>query len=222
MIAQNLLDKNIKFLSPSDTVRTALEKMDEQDVEALPVSGEEGEKLLGLVRKETLQEIEDPTTTLENLDWEKTPHVNERQHLFEAARQMYHFNVWLVPVVDDDNHIKGLINKKSLQSAVGEMLNLGEYGSVITVEMVEKDYTLSEVVQLIETEGAKILGLTVETPSEHTDYYRISLKLNVKDVSRVVSALRRYDYLVTSETWDDVFDSDMQERAGEVIHFLDM
>ena len=224
MITKELLDNSIQALDPSTTVESALKRMKEEEYNALPITGEQGKKLLGFVHKEALEK-KTPAESgkqLNELEWEEIPGVTERQHLFEAARLMYHYNVMLLPVLDDNEQVKGYIIKRYLQAAINGMLNLGEYGSVITVEMMEKDYSLSQIVQLIETEGGKILGLTVETPGDQTNYFRVSIKLNIKDVTRVVAALRRYDYLVTSETWSEVLESDMQDRVGELLHFLDM
>lgn len=224
MINKKILDTNIQPLQPSTTVERALKRMTDEQFNALPIVDKQGKKLLGLIRKSSLGDTVDTDAkkSLKEYEWESISGVTERQHVFEAARHIYHYDVMIIPVVDDDENIKGFITKRDLQAAISGMLNLGEYGSVITVEMIENDYSLSELVQLIETEGAKVLGLTVETPGDETNYFRVSIKLNVRDVTRVVAALRRYEYLVTSETWSEFFESDMQDRAGELLHFLDM
>jgi ACT domain-containing protein len=102
------------------------------------------------------------------------------------------------------------------------MLNLSEYGSIITIELGERDFMLSEIVNLIESEGGKILGLTVETPERADDTIRVSVKLSVKEINRIVATLRRYDYLVSTETRDETVDVDMRSRASELMHYLDI
>jgi hypothetical protein len=90
------------------------------------------------------------------------------------------------------------------------------------VRLNHQDFTLSEVVQLIEAEGGKILGITVETPNAEKKQYEVSIKLNLQDVSRVASALRRYGYTILTEAESESTNIDLETRADELLKFMDM
>ena len=222
MIVKELIHTEIHSIASDQPASEALNQINNYNVSGLPVFDIETGLLLGLLTQEEAENVS-PATPVGQLALEKSHFIYERQHIFVAARIMFQYEDRILPVLDEeDKRVKGLICKKDVQAAISTMLNLAEQGSVIAVEMRQRDFSLSEVVQLIETEGAKILGLTVETSGEIEGDIRVSIKLNVKDVSRVTAALRRYEYIVTSETRDEAHDMDMQARAGELLHFLDM
>ena len=124
----------------------------------------------------------------------------------------------LLPVVDEEWTFLGILTKEQVLESLSRMLNLAEFGSVITVEIERIDFSISEIVQIIETEGAKILGVTVETEQK----FEVSFKLNLKDVSRVVAGLRRYEYQVLAQSESTVFGEDLEHRADELLKYIDM
>ena len=225
MLSHQLLEHDVPILKASDTARQAMDVLNDMDVNIMPVIEPRTRKLVGLVHKKTFDTInfEDYSTKkLCDLDLQDPLKVFARQHLFEAVRLMLQHELCLIPVVDQEMTYLGLLRKEKVLEVLSHMLNLAEYGSVITVELAERDYTLSELVQLIEVEEANILGITVEVPANEEDTYSVSFKLNVEDLSRVTSALRRYGYVISSETEDQNYNIDFEERAGELLNYLDM
>lgn len=105
---------------------------------------------------------------------------------------------------------------------MGDIFNLSSYGSVITIELAQIDYTLSEIVRIIETENAKILGIAVQQPNEVLDSIRVSIKLNLEDSSVVSAALRRFDYVIVSEESSENMENNFSDRADELIRYLDI
>lgn len=225
MLSHQLIEHDAPILKASDTASHAMEVLNDMAVSVLPVIEPRTRKLVGLVHKKTFEILDgdiDNTKKLSQYDLQEPLKVYARQHLFEAVRLMLQHEICLIPVVDKEMTYLGLLRKEKVLEVLSHMLNLAKYGSVITVEMAERDYTLSELVQLIEVEEAKILGITVEVPTDENDTYSVSVKLNVEDVSRVSSALRRYGYVISSETEDQTYNVDFEERADELLNYLDM
>jgi len=223
MLSHQLIEHDAPILKASDTARHARDMLHEMEVSVLPVIEPRTRKLVGLVHKKTFETLNiDNTKKLCELDLQEPLKVFAGQHLFEAVRLMLQHEICLIPVVDNEMTYLGLLRKQKVLEVLSHMLNLAEYGSVITIEIAERDYTLSELVQLIEVEKAKILGITVEAPSDENDTFSVSVKLNVEDISRVTSALRRYGYVISSETMDQTYNVDFEERADELLNYLDM
>lgn len=222
MLASRFINKKISPLRADDTITHAIDVMDEHDIGNLPVVNKTTEKLIGQIKRENLEAIEDKSAHISTVDLGEAIKVFERQHVFEAVRLMLKYEIRLLPVVDDDMTYKGVICKKEVLEALTRLLNLSELGSIITIEMERRDYTLSEIVQLIENEGVKILGIAVETPSAQDDRFKVSIKLNRQDIANVSSALRRYGYDIITETHSDVLEIDYEARAGELLRYLDM
>lgn len=222
MLSLQLAQPDKPVLTSSDTFEHAFDLFEELDTHNLPVIEPTTFKLVGYVNKEELEAWEGDADSLSDFPLNEPAKVYDRQHVFEAARLMLQHEFRVIPVVDHQLTYLGLICKRQVLESLSDMLNLSEHGSVITVEMVERDYTLSEIVQLIEVEGAKILGLAVETPDSDQTRFRVSVKLNLEDSTRVSAALRRYGYTISSETVNESAQYDLEERADELLKYLEI
>lgn len=221
MIVKNLIKTDIKPLRTDQALSEAMQIMKDLNVKCLPVVDQATGKLIGQIERSDLKSS-DQQGPLDRLELADPVKVAASQHIFEAVRLMLQFELHLIPAVDSEQEYKGVVHKQDVLDKLTNMLNLAEYGTIITIELEERDFTLSEIVQLIEVEGAKILGLAVETPSDNTDRFRVSIKLNLKDPGRISATLKRYGYLVTSETRNDMDEIDYEDRAGELLHYLNI
>jgi len=218
---KSIVEKDFAPLKGIDVVLSVKKRMEEEELTTLPVVNQVTQKLIGQVEYEHIKELEDQTP-VSDLELDEAVKIYQGQHIFEAARLMLQYELRVLPVVDEEWTYLGILTKKQVLESLSRMLNLAEFGSVITVEIKRIDFSISEIVQIIETEGAKILGVTVETPDDSEQKFEVSFKLNLKDVSRVVAALRRYEYNVLAESESTVFGEDLEHRADELLKYIDM
>jgi len=222
VLAEKLINRDFEPLKPDDTVSSALAKMDAWQTSSVPVIEPSTKKVIGHVLFEAVANISDVKTKLSEVEWRPALYTFQTQHVFEVARQMLQHEVRILAVTDEMETYQGIIEKKSVLEALSAMLNIGSSGSVITVMMEKPDFTLSKLVHLIETESAKILGLTVEQPEDEESLLQVSIKLNLEDTSAITSSLKRYGFVVTSVAKQDLLQVDMTSRANELIRYLDL
>jgi len=208
-------------LQGTDAVSEVKSRMQKMGVKRLPVVDPTTQKLIGQLSADRLPDGESDAVVAD-LELDEAVKIYEGQHIFEAVRLMLQYELQFLPLVDDEWTFLGMISKQQVLQALSRMLNLAEEGSVVTVELEPIDFSISELVQIVETEGAKILGLTVETPDSTQQTFHVSLKLNMKDISRVTAALKRYDYDVIVESENTVFGKDLEHRADELLKYIDM
>lgn len=221
MLAKQAINTNISPLKAGELVSDAISRMQELELNALPVVDNTTNKLIGMVHLSQLTGNNN-FETIADVKLQESVKIYQTQHIFEAVRLMLQHEMRVLAVVDKELKLKGMICKSEVLESLTKMLNLTEYGSVITVELPRRDFTLSEIVHIIETEGAKILGITVETPEAEQETFEVSIKLNLKDVTRVAAALRRYEYTVVADSGNEVHEIDIETRADELIKYLDM
>jgi CBS domain-containing protein len=220
MLVNEILNTEIAPLKSSDSVALALTKMDLLHTTKFPVV--ESGVLKGMIALETLIEVIDESVAIDSLPLDEGIYLPQDQHLFEAARRMLAYELYVLPVVDGEMRFMGMVKKRDVLEALGSIFNLESFGSVITIEMTPFDFTLSEVVRLIETEGAKILGVAVQQPGDENDFYRVSIKLSLEDSSPVTAALQRFGYVVSSQLSSETLENDFSDRADELIRYLDI
>lgn len=222
MLAKKTLNTDVRPLTSQDSISAALGLMEEMDANSLPVIDSTTQKLIGQVSFKKLQGHTDHARSISDIELDSAVKIYEAQHIFEAARLMLLYEMRFIPVVNNELEYRGTVRKQNVLEVLTDMLNLGAYGSVITIELDERDFSLSEIVHLIEMEGAKILGITVETPDANNRQFEVSVKLNLQDVSRVAATLRRYSYTISAEPGTEVLEMDLEHRADELIKYLDM
>jgi len=222
VLAEKIINRDFEPLKPDDTVSSAIAKMDAWQTSSVPIIEPSTKKVIGHVLFETVANISDVKTKLSDVEWKPALYTFKTQHVFEVARQMLQHEVRILAVTDEMETYQGIIEKKSVLEALSAMLNIGSSGSVITIMMEKPDFTLSKLVHLIETENAKILGLTVEQPEDEESLLQVSIKLNLEDTSAITSSLKRYGFVVTSVAKQDLLQVDMTSRANELIRYLDL
>lgn len=222
MLVGEALNKNVAVLTIHDSLEQAEEKMDELGVNTLPVIDTETNKVVGQIKRGNFDPAVNKECTISSLELKEPTVILNNQHLFQAVRKMLENEMDLLPVVDNQSFFLGTIQKNQLLGLLVRMLNLTGHGSVITVALKPRDFTISEIVQLIETEGARIMGITVESPDSDHENYEISIKLNLENATRVAAALRRYDYTILTESKIEIQNADLAMRADEFLQYLDM
>ncbi|MEX0720635.1 MAG: CBS domain-containing protein [Balneolaceae bacterium] len=221
MQVKDILNTEISPLKLDDTVALALSKLNTLRLTKYAVV-DSANRLVGMVSLSKLVESVDENTPLSEISLEEVLFVPSNQHLFEVARVMLAHELFVLPVVDNDMIFQGVVKKRELLLELGDAFNLSSFGSVITVELGQADFTLSDLVRIIETEGAKILGVAVQQPDADNSFYRISFKLNMKDSSVISAGLRRFGYIVTSEANSETLEHSYTDRADELIRYLDI
>lgn len=222
MIAKELLNTEFTPLDPQDRISAALAKMDAWQTSRIPVRELATGKLVGMISFEDIADKPDDSLEVSSVTLNPSIYVFSNQHLFEVARKMLEYEVRLLPVIDEDGVYLGIVEKKNVLEAFSKMLNITTTGSVITVEVTKEDFTISELVHLIETEGAKILGLTVDQPIDDSLRLRISIKISHIDTSAVVSSLQRHGYHTITENRNDLHQTDISSRADELLRYLEI
>ena len=119
--------------------------------------------------------------------------------------------------------IKNQVEKFSSPITSEQFAELSENeNSLIILEVPVKDYTLTEIARLIESNGAHVLSLSV-LPVSDGSVVLISIKLDVWDLSNVLRSFERFEYKVVYYFMKEGEVNDTQkERLDELLYYLNM
>lgn len=107
-------------------------------------------------------------------------------------------NCSLLPVMDENDNYLGSISSESLLCALANTVTYKIPGSILTLEVSVNDYSMSEISSIIEAEKTSIVGLIVNAAESEAKTLDIVLKLNSKNIDRVLASLERFNYSVKS------------------------
>jgi predicted transcriptional regulator len=220
LIARELITDGILPLKTSDTGKTALSWMEDYKLSHLPIVN--NEKFLGLISEMDIYELNNFNEPLGNHTLSlKNPFVYEHQHIFDVLKLVNALRLTLIPVLDDENNYTGAITLQNLLSKTAELLSLDKQGGLIILEMSINDYSLTEIANIVESNGVKVLNMVVMNHPEST-LIDVVLKLNTNEPGGVIQTFERYDYQVKAVI-DEEFDKDeLKERYNSLMKYLNI
>ena len=126
----------------------------------------------------------------------------------------------ILPVLDSDNEYLGYVELNEIMGIFNETPFLNEAGNIIVVEKGFKDYSLSEISQIIESSNVHLLGLFVS--KIENDLAQITIKINPSGINEVIQSLRRYGYNIVSQHQEDALDKNLRDRSKYLDKYLNI
>jgi CBS domain-containing protein len=129
-----------------------------------------------------------------------------------------HTNV--VPVLDETNAYIGYYELQDIIRLFNETPFLREPGGIIIVEKGIADYSMSQIVQIVEGNNSKVLGVFI---SEATvDTVQVTIKVTLGAMNEIIQTFRRYNYDIISEHQEDNYLNSLKERSDYLDKYLNM
>lgn len=219
MEAREAINPSKPSLEATDTVEKALGLLMEHHLNHLPVVDEEGD-LVGVLSEERLMDAEGPDDEIGSLLVGRPISVPPEAHIFDAARTMVEHDLSTIPVANTDGHYYGLIQRHDIFDKFAQMLSTQQAGAIVALEVEPRDYALAKLIHLIEQNEGKVLAVASESPDQSTDKIRVTLKLNVKDTSRIRHVLEHNGYHVVASFGQD--EEELEELVEEFVRYLEV
>ena len=220
MLAHELITEEVPSLKPTDTGKKVLDWMEDFRVSHLPVVNKR--EFLGLVSYADILDLNDTKKTLDHLRVSMIKaFVREDYHIFDVLKVISNHNVSAVAVLDAENNYVGVITADSLIQKIAGMPFVNEPGGIIILEMLTKDYSLSQIAQIVEGNDAKILNMHINAHPDSTKI-EVTLKINKDDLTPVLQTFARYNYAVKATFHQNQFVGDLKKRYDEFMHFLNI
>jgi CBS domain-containing protein len=221
MVAKDLISEVIPSLKTSDLGQTALNWMEIFKISHLPIVN--NLEFLGLISDADIYDMNQPNEPIGNhiLTLYK-PFVTTEQHIFEVIGLASRLKLSVVPVLDEKNNYKGVITSNDLIRHIAGISSMDQPGAIIVLEVIDRDYSLSQIAQIVESNNVKILSMYI-TSSPASTRLEVTLKVNTSDLMSVIRTFERYNYEV--KTWvteNDAMDHFYSERIDLLIKYLNI
>jgi len=220
MLTIELINNSIPRLKLQDTVGKALQLITDFRVTHLPVVADD--KYLGLISEEDLLDAEEekmPIELMQETFIDAAVHDNE--HFLTAVNFCNQHDTSVVPVINEERELAGVITNTDLLKALGNFAGTNEIGGIIVLEMERSQFAISEISRIVESNDATILHLNTTVHPE-TGMLTVSIHTNKKEIASIVATFERYDYDVIYYFGNENFENEIHTNYRHLMNYLDI
>lgn len=218
MLAIDYISKD--FIPPklNQTVDHALKMINEFSLKHIPVF--EGLNFIGNISRETLEENDSDTLLSELRDFTEHFYMTENGSLLDAIQKFHHNDTNILVVLNKDQQYIGLLMMDDVISGISTMPFITEPGAIMVVEVAQKQFSISEVAKIAESNNARIVGLFITAYKE--DKVQIAIKLIAENLASVGETFERFNYEVIYKFFHDEKEDLMKDRFDMLMKYLDV
>jgi len=220
MLTIELINNSIPRIKLQDTVSKALQLINDFRVTHLPVVADD--KFLGLISEEDLLDAEEkkmPIELMQETFIDAAVHDNE--HFLTAVNYCNQHDTSVVPVINEEKELMGIITSNDLLKALGNFAGTNEIGGIIVLEMERSQFAISEISRIVESNDATILHLNTTVHPE-TGMLTVSIHINKKEIASIVATFERYDYDVIYYFGNENFENEIHTNYRHLMNYLDI
>ncbi len=220
MLTVELINNNIPRLKLQDAVSKALQLINDYRVTHLPVV--QDDKYLGLISEEDLLDVKEEKMPIELMQENFIyTAVVENEHFLNAVNCCNQYDTNVVPVINEQKELLGVITTPDLLKALGNFAGTNEIGGIVVLEMERSQFAISEISRIVESNDATILHLNTTVHPE-TGMLTVTLHTNKKEIAAVVATFERYDYDVIYYFGNENFENDIHTNYRHLMNYLDI
>lgn len=218
MQIQNQIITTIPVFEVAETLKDVIQFFEETTYSHVAIT--ENGNYLGLLSENDLACFE-PDKKIEEFRFEMESFFVTKDTSWLDVLEMFSRNeANILPILDENQVITGYYD---LEDIVGMFIDtpfFKEPGAILVISIGIKDYSFSEIAQIVESNNARLLGAFI-TGSEN-DIVEITLKIGTQNLNEVAQTFRRYNYTIVFGNSDDQFLEDLKQRSDYLEKYLNV
>lgn len=144
--------------------------------------------------------------------------AREDDHWLETLQTFALNQTNILPVLSLENKYLGYLELHDIISSFNDTPFLNEPGGILVLEKGAREYSFSEVGQIVESHNAALLGMFVS--SKENELTQITLKLSTTGLNEILQTFRRYGYTIVSDHQEDSFRENLKDRSDYLDKYL--
>ena len=218
MYIQDQIINTVPVFEVSETLKDVIAFFEETTYSHVAVT--ENGLFLGLLSENDLacfdaeKKIEDFRYELENF------FVTKETAWLDVLEMFSRNEANVLPVLDENQSIQGYYDLEDIVAVFIDTPFFREPGAILVIATGIKDYSFSEIAQIVESNNARLLGAFI-TDSEN-DVVQITLKIGTQNMNEVAQTFRRYNYTIVFGNSDDQFLEDLKQRSDYLEKYLNV
>lgn len=221
MLASQLIDSALPVLHAADNIATALLLMQEHHAPLLPVTDDKG-VYIGIAPEAFLLDQHDDLQLLSSLhlpDAEVT--ILPEEHIFNVLQKAAQYNLSYIPVVDNNDHLLGIISPEKIVISLAKDSAAKEPGGIIVLQMNSRDYSLAGIARIVESNNANVLHAFL-TSQQDSEKILVTLKISKQDLKEILLSFERFEYEVVAVYHVSEYENGLKERYDSLMMYLNV
>ena len=178
-------------------------------------------QLIGLISENDIKGIDEDDKSLEDFQYLFILFfIEEKNNLLEIIKVFASNETNIIPVLNNEKEYIGYYDLIEILHVFNGTPFLNNEGIVILLEKGIKDYSFSEISQIVESNNGKLLGIYISETNSST--VKISLKFSSQNINEIIQSFRRYNYRVLSNHKEDYYLEDLKERTNYLRKYLNI
>ncbi len=216
MIAEEFINQMIPPLKLTDTAAVALDWMQELHLSQLPVVEEN--EYVGMVTQAEL--LEKPSSLLSEVNLTaKDIYSYRHEPYLDVLRMAQQYQLQVIAVLNANDMYAGAIAIDETLAFYAQSTEQSP-GSTLVLLLTERDYSLTEVSRLVESNDAKILSSYINTYAYDKSKLQLTIKINRTDISRIIATFERFEYQVIAKYQHETAHDEDKERLDMLLKYL--
>lgn len=219
MVAKELINQNIPTIPIHSSVEESLKIFNDSTYDCLPIV--DSSYCVGLLQYLDL-EVQDKNEKIKNLsNIVKNYSITEESLFLEMLESFLKNRASIIPVVSHEGIYTGAVLFDDFMDYCTDTLYLFHEGTTFDV-LLTSDKKISDVIFLIESEGANVLSLLPRYSTPNA-LMSLSIKINKKNAEDVFSLLRLKKYKVIENTsTNDTYKEMYKKRIDEFFKYMNI
>ena len=199
MFVKNLMlpKEKLVTITPSDTIKRALEVIEENNFLSIPVT--QGEKFYGSISKDKIyafyfEKSVDKDCLLsdfkvENVMRTNVPAIHPLEQMEKAAHFLEVKNISFVAVVDEYGSFKGIVTHHAIFHEFTELFGLNK-GRRLAIMAYDIPGQVSKLSRIISENGGDIISFVVVDPKSVTDVKEIVIRVRTENFQDILEKVK--------------------------------
>ncbi|MRI02383.1 CBS domain-containing protein [Kriegella sp. EG-1] len=177
-------------------------------------------QFVGIISEDDVHELDEGKKIVDYRYSLETFFVKKETNWLDVLETFARNEANLIPVINDDSEVLGYYDLTDICSFFINTPFFTEPGGIIVLARGIKDYSFSEIAQIVESNNTRVIGAFIT--DIRNDVIQITLKIGTTDLNEVLQTFRRYNYNVLFGNNDDQFLEDLKQRSDYLEKYLNV
>ena len=207
---------DFKPLTLQSTVKEALQLFKTYPITHIPIT--ENGTYIGCISQSDVLTIDNENDLLKDQqDFLAHFLVNNEASIVELLKIFANNDTNILPAIVKHQYI-GYFELNDILEVFSQSPFLNSDGFILIIQKNNKEYSMSEVAQIVESNNGSLLGSYI---SNHLgDKTEVTLKIASQEINEIIQSFRRYNYTIITEHQDDFYLEELKNRSDYLQKFL--